>query len=101
MNDNAMLLTVETGEAEKENAPELAALEASFVACATIQSTTEYTTESVECQAIATPTLEEIELAIAGAARTRIQAAHRELQDTRGRLERERGRRGGARAGPG
>ena len=90
MNDNAMLLVVETREAEKENAPELAALEASFVAFATTSSTTEYTTESAECQAIATPTLDEIELAIADAARTRIQAAHRELQDTRGRLERER-----------
>ena len=88
MNDNAMLLVVETVE-HKENASELAALEASFVAFATSESTTEYTTESAACQAIATPTLEEIELAIANAARQRIQAAHCELQDTRGRIERE------------
>ena len=107
MNDNATILVVETA-GEKENAPEWAALEASFVALATTQSTTEYTTEPAECQAIATPifalahsdatgqsqgndiTLEEIETAIANAARQRIQAAHRELQDTRGRLARER-----------
>ena len=89
MNENATLLAVKTIE-EKENAPEFAALEASFVAFATTLSTTEYTTEQAECQAIATPTFEEIEAAIANAARQQIEAAHRELQDTQERLERER-----------
>ena len=89
MNDNAMLVRVETGEAEKENAPELAAL-GTLVAFATSQPTIEYSTEQGTCQIVAIPTLVEIELAIAGAARTRIKAAHRDLQDTRGRIERER-----------
>ena len=89
MNDNAMLLTVEMGKAEKENAPELAALR-TLVAFATSEPTTEYSTEQSTCQIVAIPTLDEIELAIAGAARIRIQTAHRDLQDTRGRIERER-----------
>ncbi len=88
MNDNAMALVVEVAE-EKKNASEFAALEASSVAFATSESTTEYTTESAGCQAFTTPSLEEIEVVIANAARQRIQAAHRELQDTRARIERE------------
>ncbi len=88
MKDNAMALVAEVAE-EKKNASEFAALEASSVAFATIDPKTDYTTESAGCQAFATPTLEEIEVVIANAARQRIQAAHRELQDTRARVERE------------
>jgi len=75
--------------AQKENAPEFAALEASLMACAIVQSTTEYSTDAVACQVIAIPTLEEIEALIADAARKRIESAHREMDDTRSRIERE------------
>ncbi len=88
MNDHAMALVAEVAE-EKKNASEFAALEASSVAFATVDATNEYTTQSAGCQAFATPTLEEIELVITNAARQRLQAAHRELQDTRARIERE------------
>ena len=71
------------GTSEMKNAPELAALEASFVAFATAQSSTEYTTDGRICQVAAIPTLDEIEAMIADAAHQRIQAACRELQDTR------------------
>lgn len=56
------------GAAEMKNAPELAALEASFVALATSQSRTEYTTDGSVCQVAAIPTLDEIEAMIADAA---------------------------------
>lgn len=79
----------EENAAQKENAPESAALEA-FVACATSQSTTEYSTEPSACQIANAPTLEEIENEIAAAARQRIDAALRDLNDTRARIERER-----------
>lgn len=78
------------GAAEMKNAPELAALEASFVALATSQSRTEYTTDGSVCQVAAIPTLDEIEAMIADAAHKRIEAAWRDLQDTRARIERER-----------
>ena len=76
--------------AQKKNAPELATLGTFAVACATDLSTTEYTPEPIVCQLGAIPALNEIEATIAAAARTRIVAAHRELDDTRARLERER-----------
>lgn len=85
------------GEAKKENAPESAALEAS-VACATSLPTTKYITEAPACQVSAIPvfdlapnniTLEEIEVVIADAARKRIESAHRDVEDTRDRIERE------------
>ena len=75
---------------EKENAQELAALEASFVAFATDLSTTEYSTEPSTCQVAPIPTLEEIEAIITGAARQRIETTYREVEDTRVRIERER-----------
>lgn len=75
---------------QKENALELAAPKASFVAFATIPSTTEYTTEADVCQGISIPTLDEIEAIIAGAAQKRIEGAFSEVQDTRARIERER-----------
>ena len=56
------------GETPKENAPESAALEASLVAFATVESVTEYSTEASACQIAAAPTLEEIENEIAAAA---------------------------------
>ena len=79
----------EENAAQKENAPEFTALGTLAVACATAQSTTEYSTEPVACQVVAIPTLEEIEIAIAGAARKRIESAHREMDETRARIERE------------
>lgn len=88
MDENTTLAVVETDE-EKRDASRAANSEAS-VAFATTQSTTEYTTERVDCQVNATPTVAELEQAIASAARMRIEAARRELQDTRGRIERER-----------
>ncbi len=75
---------------QKENALELAAPKASFVAIATVPSTTEYTTEADVCQGISIPTLDEIEAIIAGAAQKRIESAFSEVQDTRARIERER-----------
>ena len=77
-------------EEEKKNAPELTALEASEVAFATNQSTTEYSTELPVCQIATAPTLEEIEHDIAAAAQQRIEAALRDLTETRARIERER-----------
>lgn len=79
----------EENAAQKKNAPELTALEAS-VACATRQSTNEYSTEAPACQIAAAPSLEAIENEIAAAARTRIEAALRDLNETHTRIERER-----------
>jgi hypothetical protein len=119
----------EEDAAQKENAPESAALEA-FVACATFHLQTEYSTEpsacqiavapkaeeiecdlgkaetatdvaalasSIEysteppaCQIATAPTLEEIGREIAAAARLRIDAALRDLNETHARIERER-----------
>ena len=88
----------EENAAQMKNAPELAALEASDVACATHLPTTEYITEAPACQVSASPivgrgqpnvTLEEIEITIADAARKRIESAHREAEDTHSRIERE------------
>jgi len=73
-----------------KNAPESAALEASFVACATSHLQTEYSTEPLRCQIAAVPTLEEVGREIAAAARQRIEAARREVDDVRARIERER-----------
>jgi hypothetical protein len=96
--DSTMTLVCETPilptivaveESTKENAPELAALEAS-VACATLQSTSQYSTELPACQIAAAPTLKEIESEIATAAQQRIEAALRDLNETRARIERER-----------
>ncbi len=100
--ETMQVLVVEATEesaAQKENAPEFAALEASSVACATCQTTTEYITEAPPCQVSANPvvdigqqnvTLEEIEKVIVDAARKRIESARRELEDTHSRIERER-----------
>jgi hypothetical protein len=55
-----------------------------------ITFTTEYSTEPRACQIANAPTLEEIEREIAAAARQRIEAALRDLNDTRTRIERER-----------
>ena len=77
-------------EGEKENAPESAALGTFTVACATDLSTTEYSTEPPACQIATAPTLEEIESEIAAAARQLIEAALRDLNETRARIERER-----------
>jgi hypothetical protein len=85
--ENQILLAA-TSE-EKKNAPEFAALEAS-AACATFESTTEYSTEPRACQIAVAPTLEEIEREIAAAAQQRIEAALRDLNVTRARIERER-----------
>ncbi len=82
--------TLEVEEGEKKNASESAEPEASSVAFATLESTTEYNTEPPACQIAAAPTLEEIETEIAVAARKRIEAALRELNETRARIERER-----------
>jgi hypothetical protein len=96
--DSTMTLVCETQtlptvvaveESTKENAPELATLEAP-VAFATIQSTTEYSTEPSACQIAVAPTLKEIESEIAAAAQQRIEAALRDLNETRARIERER-----------
>jgi hypothetical protein len=96
--DSTMTLVCETPtlptivaveESTKENAPELAALEAS-VAFATLESTTEYSTELPACQIAVAPTLKEIESEIAAAAQQRIEAALRDLNETRARIERER-----------
>lgn len=77
-------------ESTKENAPESAALGTFAVACATLLSTTEYSTESPACQIAVAPTLQEIEHEIAMAAQQRIEAALHDLNDTRARIERER-----------
>ena len=124
--ETSTLPSVVTNEEEQmKNASELAALEASLMACATVQSTTEYITDAVTCQIastpilddqgkekaatnlaahsdnpeysaepdtcqiVAIPALEEIEAIIADAARKRIESAHREMDETRGRIERE------------
>ncbi len=75
---------------EKKNAPESAELGASLVAFATSQLQDEYSTEPHACQIAAAPILEEIESEIAVAAHKRIEAALRELNATRARIERER-----------
>ncbi|MBI5033674.1 MAG: hypothetical protein HZB51_24410 [Chloroflexi bacterium] len=56
-----VLVTESTEEnaAQKENAQELAALEASLMACATVQSTTEYITDAVPCQIATAPILDD------------------------------------------
>lgn len=79
----------EENAAQKENAPEFTALGTLAVAFATRLSTTEYSTEPVACQVVAIPTLQEIEAVIADAARQRIASAHREMDGTRGRIERD------------
>jgi len=87
--NDALTLSVEArGDDEKENAPELATLEAS-VAFATVLPTTKYTTDPSACQIDPAPTLEEIESEIATAARRRIETALRDLNETRARIERE------------
>lgn len=87
-------LTLE--EEEKKNASESAEPEASQVAFATNQLQDEYSTEPPACQIAAAPTLEEIETEIAAAARKRIEAALRDLNETRARIERERAARDAA-----
>jgi len=88
--NDALTLSVEArGDDEKENAPELATLEAS-VAFATVLPTTKYTTDPSACQIDPAPTLEEIESEIAAAAHNRIEAALGDLNETRARIERER-----------
>ncbi len=77
-------------DGKKKNAPELAALEASDVALATLPSITKYSTEPSACQIEIAPTLEEVGAIIADAARQRIEAALRDLNETRARIERER-----------
>ncbi len=87
MNSTTMLVCEPV---EKKNAPEFAALGTFAVACAIPHLQTEYSTESRACQIANAPTLEEIEREIAVAARQRIEAALRDLNDTRTRIERER-----------
>ncbi|MEW5720089.1 MAG: hypothetical protein AB1817_15795 [Chloroflexota bacterium] len=88
-------IVVANGEEKKKNAPELATLEAS-VAFATVQSTTEYSTELPARQIATAPSLEEIESEIAAAAQQRIEAALHDLNETRARIERERNARDAA-----
>ncbi len=83
------LFIVANEDGQKENAPEFAAQEASFVAFASSVSTTEYITEPTACQIAVAPTLEEIENEIKAAAHRRIEAAMRELNEARDRIERE------------
>jgi len=89
VSETPTLLVVASEDGKKENAPESAALRAS-VACATSHLQTQYSTELPACQIAAAPTLEEIEREIAAAARQRIEAALRDLNETRARIERER-----------
>ncbi len=77
-------------DGEKKNAQEFVALEASSVAIATVVEQTQYNTEDPACQIAVLPTLDEIEREIASAARGRIEAALRELNEARARIERER-----------
>ncbi len=86
----------EENAAQKKNAPESAQLGASLVACATSHFTSEYSTEAPACQIAAAPSLDEIESEIAAAARTRIEAALRDLNETHARIERERAARANA-----
>jgi hypothetical protein len=87
---DAPTLQVESSEdGEKENALELAAQEASELAFANCLSTTEYSTEPTACQIAVAPTLEEIENEIKAAAQRRIEAALRDLNEARARVERE------------
>ena len=90
VNETPTMLVIASEDGQKENASESAALEASLVAFATLESTTEYITEASACQIPAAPTLEEIASEIAGAAQRRIEASLRELNETRARIERER-----------
>jgi hypothetical protein len=96
--DSTMMLVCETQtlptivaveEGTKENAPEVATLEAS-VAFATSRLQTQYSTEPSACQIATAPTLEEIESEITTAAQQRIEAALRGLNETHARIERER-----------
>ena len=80
----------EENAAQKENVPESAALGTFAVACATDLSTSQYSTEPSACQIAVAPTLEEIENEIAAAAKQRIEAALRDLNETHARIERER-----------
>jgi hypothetical protein len=96
VSETPTLLIVASEDGQKENALELVAQEALFVAEATIVSTTEYSTEPTACQIAVVPTLEEIENEIKAAALRRIEAARRELNDTRARIERERNSRDAA-----
>ena len=95
MSEPPTLLLVASEEGTKENAPEFAALRAS-VAFATVPSTTEYSTNDGACQIAVAPTLEEIENEIAAAAKQRIEAALRDLNETHARIERERSARDAA-----
>ncbi len=81
---------------EKKNAPESVQLGASSVAFATTSINTGYNTEPSACQIAVAPTLEEIEIEIAVAARKRIETALCDLNETRARLERERSARDAA-----
>ena len=105
MNANTTMLVCETStlpiavvseEGKMKNAPESAALEASLVACATSESTTEYSTEPSACQIAVAPTLQEIESEIATAARQRIEVALHDLNETGARIESERNARDAA-----
>ena len=90
MSETSTLLLVASEGGEKKNAQEFAALEASEVAFANSVSITEYSTEPTACQIAVAPTLEEIENEIKAAAQRRIEAALRELNETRACIERER-----------
>ncbi len=87
---------VTSEDEQTKNAPESAALGTFAVACATVKSTTEYSTNAVACQIAAAPSLAEIVNEIATAARQRIEAALRDLNETRARIERERNARDAA-----
>ncbi|CAG0969066.1 hypothetical protein ANRL3_01379 [Anaerolineae bacterium] len=89
MSDAPTLQVVASEDGEKENALELAAQEASEVTFATSISTTEYSTDPMACQIAIAPTLEEIENEIKAAAQRRIEAALRDLNEARARIERE------------
>jgi hypothetical protein len=90
VSETPTLLLVASEEGQKENATRAATLEASEVAFATLESTTKYSTEPSACQIAVAPTLEEIENEIKAAAQRRIEAALRELNETRACIERER-----------
>lgn len=93
LNEKTPIFSGETTEEERmleqKDAQGLLSLGASLVACATHSSTNEYTTETDACQANPLPSLGEIEMILAGAAREKLEKAYRDLQDTRARLVRE------------
>lgn len=89
VSDAQTLQVVASEDGEKENALEIAAQEASLVAFANCLSTIEYITEPAACQIAVAPTLEEIENEIKAAAHRRIEAAMRDLNEARARIERE------------